>query len=41
LLRMIIKNVKPKKAGVVRTIEEVELKDDVKYKETSEGEIKE
>jgi len=38
---MLIKNVNPKKTAGIHQVEEIELKDDIKYKETDEGEIKE
>jgi len=38
---MIIKNVKPKVIKGEHIVEEAEIKDDIKYKETNEGEIRE
>jgi len=38
---IIIKNIKPKLTGGIHEVEEVQLKDDIKYKETAQGEIKE
>jgi len=38
---IIIENIKPKLTGGTRKVIDEELKDDIKYKETDEGEIKE
>jgi len=38
---MVIKNIKPKKSDGVHEVVEEELKDDLRFKETEEGEIKE